>query len=301
MNLLITGAWEQAKICIPQVEAMGYHVVFMQQEKDELPCASEWIEGVICNSFFMHHPIEEFPNLRFIQLTSAGFDRVPTNYISEHGIVIQNAKNVYSTPMAEHALACALWFYRGLKIFQKNQQLHIWEKRRDMRELNGKTVLIVGCGDVGKACAKVFNALGCCIIGADKKNGAAANFSKIWSISFLQDCLRKANIVIISIPLTAETAYMFGEHELECLNDDALLINLSRGNVINTEALLRHIPRLCGAALDVFEEEPLPTESPLWNFENVLITPHNSFMGDGNGKRLSSLIMDNLRNPGNTR
>ena len=88
---------------------------------------------------------------------------------------------------------------------------------------------------------------------------------------------------------------MFGENELGCLNDGALLINLSRGNIIHTEALLRHIPRLCGAALDVFEEEPLPADSPLWDFENVLITPHNSFAGEGNGKRLSTIILENLK------
>ena len=92
MKLLITGAWRQAKDYIKIIEQMGHQVIFLQYEKDELPCVPEWIEGVICNGLFLEHSIEQFTNLKYIQLTSAGFDRVPMDYIKEHGIQIRNAR-----------------------------------------------------------------------------------------------------------------------------------------------------------------------------------------------------------------
>ena len=297
MNLLITGAWEQAKSYIPAIQQLGHNIVFLQQEKDPLPCSAEWVEGVICNAFFLFHPIETLSNLRFIQLTSAGFDRVPMKYVQEHGIKIYNAKDVYSIPMAEHAVACALWFYRNLGTFRKNQQARIWEKQRNLIELNGKTVLIIGCGDVGKACAKAFSGMGCSVIGIDKQIQSTEYISQCNTPEALPICLQKADIIILTVCLTEETRNLISDKELSYMKDSALLINLSRGEIIHTESLLKHIPRLAGVALDVFEEEPLTKDNPLWVFDSVLITPHNSYIGDGNAERLYQIIMKNLSNP----
>ena len=104
MNLLITGAWQEAKKYIETIEKMGHQVQFLQFEKDALPCDYEWVEGIIGNGLFLFHPIEKFKNLKYIQLTSAGFDRVPMDYVKEHKIVINNARGVYSAPMAEYAV-----------------------------------------------------------------------------------------------------------------------------------------------------------------------------------------------------
>ena len=108
MNLLITGAWQDARAQIPALEKMGHSVKFLQYEKDALPCGYDWAEGIVCNGLFLHHPIEKFENLTYIQLTSAGFDRVPMDYVREKGIEIHNARGVYSVPMAEFALAGVL-------------------------------------------------------------------------------------------------------------------------------------------------------------------------------------------------
>ena len=108
MNLLITGAWQNAREYFSQIEEMGNRIQFLQYENEELPCAYELVEGVVCNGLFMHHPIEKFSKLKYIQLTSAGYDRVPMDYIEEHRITINNAKGVYSIPMAEWALMSVL-------------------------------------------------------------------------------------------------------------------------------------------------------------------------------------------------
>lgn len=296
MNLLITGAWEQAQSHLPAIQQLGHNVMFLQQEKDPLPCSGDWVEGVVGNAFFLFHPIETLSNLRFIQLTSAGFDRVPMKYVQEHGIELYNAKDVYSIPMAEHAVACALWFYRNLGTFRKNQQAHIWEKQRNLKELNGKTVLIIGCGDVGKACSKAFSGMSCSVIGIDKQIQPTECISQIRSPEALPMCLQKADIIILTVCLTEETRNLISDRELSYMKDRAVLINLSRGEIIHTESLLKHIPRLTGIALDVFEEEPLAKDNPLWAFDNVLVTPHNSFVGDGNVERLNRTIMKNLCN-----
>ena len=167
MNLLVTGAWSGGKNCIAELEEMGHSVRFMQFEKDDLPCAYDWVECVICNGLFLYHPIERFTNLKYIQLTSAGFDRVDTDYVKAHSIEIHNARGVYSVPMAEFAICGVLQLYKQSAFFRENQKRHLWEKHRDLLELFGKRVLIVGCGSVGNECAKRFSAFGCHIWGID--------------------------------------------------------------------------------------------------------------------------------------
>lgn len=294
MNLLVTGAWAGAKENIEKLEAMGHQVVFMQQEKDELPCDYEWVEGVVCNGLFLTHPIEKFQSLRFIQLTSAGFDRVPMDYVKEHNIEIQNAKGVYSIPMAEFVIAGVLELYKQSRFFWDNQKEHRWEKHRGLIELSGKTVLIVGCGDVGTECAKRFSAFGCRVLGVNRTIRENSWFDRIYSLNELESKLSGADVVVLTLPLTEETRHMMNSARLRLLKDTAVLVNIARGAVVDTEALVDDVDQIGGAVLDVFEEEPISADNPLWMKENVILTPHNSFVGEGNSNRLSNVIIDNL-------
>ena len=294
MNLLVTGAWAGAKENIEKLEAMGHQVVFMQQEKDELPCDYEWVEGVVCNGLFLTHPIEKFQSLRFIQLTSAGFDRVPMDYVKEHNIEIQNAKGVYSIPMAEFVIAGVLELYKQSRFFWDNQKEHRWEKHRGLIELSGKTVLIVGCGDVGTECAKRFSAFGCRVLGVNRTIRENSWFDRIYSLNELESELSGADVVVLTLPLTEETRHMMNSARLRLLKDTAVLVNIARGAVVDTEALVDDVDQIGGAVLDVFEEEPISADNPLWMKENVILTPHNSFVGEGNSNRLSNVIIDNL-------
>ena len=155
MKLLLTGAWREAGEHIARLEALGCDVLFQQNESDPLISGARSVEGIVCNDLFRHHHINEFPLLRFIQLTSAGFDRVPMDEIRERGITIYNAVGVYSAPMAEYAVCAVLQFYKHTRFFAQNQEKHLWEKHRDLSELGGKTVCIVGCGNVGKDLWKI--------------------------------------------------------------------------------------------------------------------------------------------------
>ena len=294
INLLITGSWSCAEHYIDEIKKIGNSVVFMKNESDDLPCSYEWVEGVVSNGLFLSHPIEYFKNLKYIQLTSAGYDRVPMEYIKKHNIEIHNAAGVYSVPMAEFAICGVLELYKQSRFFYQNQKESKWEKHRELLELCGKTVAIIGCGNVGTECAKRFSAFGCNVIGADLFPREDKSYNKIVNIDLLDDVISNADIVVLTLPLTDRTQHLINEERLNKLKNTAVLVNISRGAVIDTDALLRCLPNIGGAVLDVFEEEPLSENSLLWNMENVILTPHNSFVGDGNQKRLADCIISNL-------
>ena len=290
MNLLITGAWADAKAHISKIEEIGHHVVFLQQEKEILPCAYEWVEGVICNGLFLYHPISQFINLKYIQLTSAGVDRVPMDEVNRRDIEIYNARGVYSIPMAEFAVTGVLDLYKDMARFREQQKSHQWIKNRNIRELAGSKVVIVGCGSVGTECAKRFKAFECQVIGIDVFVRDDCSYDIIKELKELHAEAANADIMVLTLPLTKETRSLIDKEILRSFK--GILVNISRGGVVDQKAL----KQWNGAAvLDVFEEEPLDKGSSLWERENTIVTPHNSFVGSGNGKRLANVIVNNLR------
>ncbi|MBE6529477.1 MAG: hydroxyacid dehydrogenase [Ruminococcaceae bacterium] len=296
MNLLITGAFSCTKEELDCISQLGFSIVYMQDEKGGVPCSPESVCGTICNGLFLHHPIEQFSNLRFIQLTSAGLDRVPLDYIREHGIRLFNAGGVYSAPIAEFVLSGILDFYKKKPLFWESQKAKKWNKQRDLLELTGKKVCIVGCGSVGRECAKRLKAFDTEIIGVDPLKIENTLFDRVVDIAFLDEVLQESNIVVLTLPLTKETYHLFDKKRFAGMKDQSLLVNVSRGAVVDQSALAEALKtKLLGAVIDVLEEEPLPADSELWSLENILITPHNSFVGENNHKRLLELILKNLK------
>lgn len=296
MNLLITGAWnhtpEQRKV----IEELGHRVTFMQNEWGSLPVAYEEVEGVICNGLFLHHPIEKFTKLRYIQLISAGLDKVPVDYIRERDIALHNAKGVYSIPMAEFAVAGVLQIYKQMAFFRKNQNEHLWNKHRGLLELQGKTVCILGCGDVGTECAKRFRAFGCRIVGVNRTVREHADFDRILPLESLHQAAKEADVLVATVALTEQTRGIIDAELFGIMKNGCVVVNVSRGAVVDTNALIAALQdKRIYAVLDVFDEEPLPGDSPLWDMENVIIAPHNSFVGEGNADRLWSVVYSNLK------
>ena len=296
MNLLVTGAWRCTQQQLDSIARLGHTVFFLQNEKDTLPIPYENVEGVVCNGLFLYHPIEKFSGLRYIQLTSAGFDRVPMNYIKEHNIEIYNARGVYSIPMAEFAISGVLQMYKQSRFFADNQRNQKWEKHRSLVELYGKKVCIVGCGSVGTECAKRFAAFGCAVTGVDLFPREDANYTRMEPLEHLDAVLPEADVVVLTLPLTEQSWHLLDRNRLAKLKPGVMLANIARGAVVDTVALMDWLQKDRGAAvLDVFEEEPLGADDPLWRMENVILTPHNSFVGDGNSDRLFRTILENLK------
>ena len=297
MHLLITGALQKDPLFFKKLENLGHVISYAPNEC--IPLMEQGIdpsrfEGVICNGLFLYTPIEQFSNLRWIQLTSAGYDRVPMDYIHSHKIDIYNAYNVYSIPMAEYAVSGVLQIYKQSRFFAENQRHHRWEKHRKLLELYGKKVCIVGCGNVGTECAKRFSAMGCHIIGINRHLRDDDAYHKIVGLDQLSEILPQADVIILSIALSSETFHLFKREQFSIMKSDTVFVNISRGEIVDTPALIAALPYIGGAILDVFENEPL-TESKLWDMENVIITPHNSFCGEYNALRLQQLILERLK------
>ena len=299
-TLLVTGAWKCEQNDFAEIEKLGYKIVFHKNESDPLPIPYDVIDGVVCNGLFLHHPVEKFTSLKFVQLTSAGLDRIPVDYMQANGIKIFNAGGVYSIPMAEFALAGVLCLYKQMRFFSAKQQSSLWEKHRGLTELFGKTVCILGCGSVGNECAVRFAAFGCNVIGVDAYPRDDLRYQRIYGTDDLSLALSRSDIVVLTLPLTEKTRHIMNGTAFSHVKDGAVIVNIARGAVIDETALIESLEdKLGGAVLDVFEREPLSSDSPLWKMDNVLITPHNSFVGDGNTERLKNKILENLRSVSN--
>ena len=296
-KLLITGAWKYTPEQYETLLSNGFEIVLMPDERGELPVEAKDAEVIVCNGLFLYHGLENFLNLKTVQLTSAGFDRVPLDEIKARGIEVFNARGVYSIPMAEYALFGVLSLYKQSRFFEKNQKEHQWIKHRAVLEIYGKRVLIVGAGNVGTECAKRFSAFGASVRGVDLYPRKDENYEKILSLDALGDELSGADVVVLTLPLTAETKHLFDAKMFSKMKTGAVLVNIARGAVVETGALVDALraDKLRGAVLDVFEEEPLSHESPLWEMENVILTPHNSFVGDGIIERLYQVILNHLK------
>ena len=296
MNLLITGAFNCTQEQLDKISEIDNKVIFHKMECDDLPCSYDWVEGVICNGLFLHHSIKKFSNLKYIQLTSAGYDRVDMNYIKEHNIQTFNARGVYSVPMAEFALGGVLNLYKQSRFFSENQKIHKWDKHRGLLELCGKTVCIVGSGNVGTECAKRFKAFGTTVFAVDIFEPQGDIYDKYFALENITEAVSQSDVIVLTLPLTEQTKYMFDKKMFSHFKSNAILVNIARGAIVNQDDLISALnnKKIFGAVLDVFETEPLDADSPLWDMQNVIITPHNSFVGEDNMQRLSNIILYNL-------
>ena len=293
MNVLVTGAFQLNSEELAILEAAG-HKVFTRPDERSPVEQPERYEAVVCNGLFLYNPIESFNSLRLIQLTSAGLDRVPLDYIRAHGIELHNAAGVYSVPMAEFAVCGILQMYKQSRFFAANQAQHKWEKHRGLLELSGKRVCILGCGDVGREIAKRLKAFGCHITGVNRTVRELPDFDEILPLDKFPDAAAVCDILICCIALTPETCGIVSKEIFDRLPADVVFVNVARGALVDEAALTTWLQSGGHAVLDVFEEEPLPEPSPLWDMENVILTPHNSFVGDENRARLWDTIKENL-------
>ena len=298
MKLLLTGAFKCTDEQIEYLKSLGHEIVFFGDEREKLDFDVSDIEGVICNGLFVYNDIEQFHSLKYIQLTSAGYDRVPMDYIKQHGIEIHNARGVYSVPMAEFALTGILQLVKQSRFFYENQKRCVWEKSRTLGELAGKTAVIVGAGNIGAEVAKRLKAFDVTVVGIDITTDQRPYFDKIELFNNLDEQLKAADIVVLTLPLTDDTKGMFDKPKFDLMKNSCIFVNIARGQLVVENDLIDALnnKKISGAVLDVFETEPLEKTSPLWDMDNVIITPHNSFVGQNNNKRMFDVIISNLEN-----
>lgn len=235
------------------------------------------------------------PGLRWIQSVSAGTDQFPVERLREAGVVLTSAVGIHEVQVSEHAIGLLLAMTRGIGQAVRQQADRLWQWP-PVIDLEGMTLAVLGLGVIGEAVAGKARAFGMRVIGTkrsvdDYEGAADAVFGPDQTVKVLTE----ADAAVITLPATDETAGLIGPAELEALRD-GFLVNVGRGSIVDEEALAAAMRAgtLRGAALDVFAEEPLPSDSPLWCLPGVLITPHMAGLSPRYGERLAGLFARNL-------
>jgi len=247
----------------------------------------------------LDHVVARSPRLRWIHSASAGVDRIATSLVRQRGLVVTNARGVFSRPIAEYVVMMSLAIARRLPQLLELQRERTWQPLRG-RELSELTVGIIGYGSIGEEVARLLEPFGCRVLATrrhvERGAGTSANV-ELFTLDDLREVLRASDIVVVAAPLTEATAGLIGGEQLAEMREDAWLINIARGRLIDEFALRRALESgwIGGAVLDVFSEEPLTPESPLYRTPNVIITPHTSWASDRVVERSVDLFVENLR------
>lgn len=297
MNIILAGKVEWTQEDLEVLSGNGKNdIFFCPDEESPSPVVSEEADAVICNWFFKYHDIHTFKRLKYIQLTSVGYNGIDPEVVKSMGIILHNAKDVYSIPISEFVVGSILAYYKRFAFFFENRNKHLWQKNRGLHELFDRKVLIVGTGSIGNEVAKRLNGFTEEIYGCNRTVREDPLYREIYSLNDLPYIVSGFDVIILSIALTEGTKHLFDRNIFENLKKDALLVNVSRGSVINESDLVVFLTenKEAGAILDVFEEEPLPEDSLLWEMPSVLVTPHNAFVSDKNNERLRRVILNNF-------
>ena len=240
--------------------------------------------------------LESLPKLRMIQLPSAGYDRVPLQQLKSRNITLANASGVYSIPIAEWVIAKLLEIIKQSKYYYQNQSQNIWKKNYNMIELPNRKALIFGTGSIGQEIAKRLNAFDVIVDGVNSNGRDITHFHDCFDMKNGKEITRNYDILIFSLPNNEETAGLVNAEFLKQLKQDAILINIGRGTLINEEDLIESLKqgKFMGVALDVMSVEPLPPTNELWVHPKVIISPHSSFISDKIDQRRVDLISSNI-------
>ena len=276
---------------------------FQAWSVDELDARIPEADVLVVSGFWHHGLLEKAPHLKFIQSIGAGYDQFPLDMLRARGIRLANASGVNRNAVSEHAMALILSLTRFLHTGRDNQRRHFWrgmigdiEKRED--ELGGKTILIVGMGGIGSRLAKLCKAFDMRVL-ATKRNPATAQgpADEIFTPDQLPTLLPQADFVALTCPLTDETRNLIDTQAFESMKESAYLINVARGGCVDEPALLNALRtgQIAGAGIDHFWDEPLLEDSPFWDMENVMITPHTGGETQMYEENVIDILLENLR------
>jgi phosphoglycerate dehydrogenase-like enzyme len=240
------------------------------------------------------------PELKWMQVFNAGVDHPVFASVLERGVRLTTSSGTAAEPIAQTAIAGMLYLARNFSRWTAGQRQRKWNPMRVQDfppDLRGQTMLVYGVGRIGAEIARLARLLGLHVIGVRRSRANGGATDELHTPAELDSLLERCDWLVIACPLTAETRGMVNASLFDRLPQGARFINISRGEIVDEPALIDALKngRLGGAYLDVFAQEPLPSDSPLWDLPNVVITPHNSVASSGNEARVNALFLDNLR------
>lgn len=243
-------------------------------------------------------PLEALPRakrLRWIQLTSAGAEQLLPARAALHDVVVTNTRGIHVDLMADYALGVLVMLQWDFPRMLRDQQTRTWNQRLAL-PLAGRTLGVVGAGAIGGEIVRRAAAFGMEVLAVRRTPGAVEGAREVLTADRLREALPRCDFVILVVPVTEATRAMIGAAELRAMKRTAFFINIARGSVVDEAALVTALREgvIAGAALDVFDEEPLPADSALWTLPNVILTPHVAGEPADYGRRVADVFLDNV-------
>lgn len=294
MNVLFSGLKHlMQQEDIDYLTRVGFNVAFKKntEEFDD----PTWPTVMVGFKFIENQPLQHFTNLRVLQLTSAGYNHLDLEYIKENKISLHNARGAHSIPIAEYVLGKILEVLKDSRFYQQCQNDKVWDRSKPMKALYQRRAAILGTGSIGQEIAKRLQVFEVETSGFNSDGRAIDYFDHTYPLHQFSDLAKRFDIVILALPLNEQTNQFMNKERLLSIQNEAILINIGRGQLINEPALIELLDSHFSAViLDVFEVEPLPQESPLWDHPKVIVTPHHSSVDPTSDLKLKQLILDNL-------
>ncbi|KMY50369.1 D-2-hydroxyacid dehydrogenase [Peribacillus loiseleuriae] len=253
---------------------------------------------VIRKNEIMDSILSNQSKLKWLQSWSAGVNTFPLKQLEEKEVIVTSANGVHAYPISETIFSLMLGLTRKLHTYVKQQQSKKWDEANVSLEIHNKTIGIIGVGAIGLETAKIAKAFGMKVLGVRHSGKTKEFVDTMYTIEQLNEVLPQCDYVVVTLPLTDETKHLFGTEQFQLMKKSAFFINIARGQIVKEKEMISalKLKEIAGAGLDVFAVEPLPENSPLWEFENVIITPHSSGLTEYYGQRvIEDIFIPNLK------
>jgi phosphoglycerate dehydrogenase-like enzyme len=289
-NSLDHNLFQQIEEIIPDwTIIVGKDRDIWQEHLHDAEIVAGWKKGIEKDCLAPHS------KLKWLQTWSAGVDSLPLETLASKNVTVTSANGVHAYPISETILALMLSLTRKIHTYVKNQQEKKWHHSGMKLEMHEKTVGIIGVGTIGKEVAKIAKAFGMKVLGVRHSGKQQEFVDEMYTTNQLDKILPNCDYVVVTLPLTKETHRLFGSKQFDLMKSSAFFINIGRGEIVVEGDLISALQmgKIAGAGLDVFEQEPLTVDSPLWEMENVIITPHTS----GSTKHYNQRVIENILIP----
>ncbi|WP_227352773.1 D-2-hydroxyacid dehydrogenase [Haladaptatus salinisoli] len=237
--------------------------------------------------------------VRWIHSIQAGYDRFPLDEFESEGVVLTNSTGIHDTSVGETALGMMLSLARRLHVYARQQTEREWNRPEwdEAFTLRDEPLCVVGLGTLGQGIAERADAVGMRVAGVRRSAEPVPHVDEVFAAADLREAIADARFVALATPLTDETRGLMGEAEFAAMREDAYFVNVARGKCADESALVAALREgdIAGAALDVFEEEPLPDDSPLWEMDEVLVTPHAAAAEIDYYRHIAGLVRENVQ------
>ncbi|MCM3179449.1 D-2-hydroxyacid dehydrogenase [Cytobacillus horneckiae] len=241
--------------------------------------------------------LKNLTNLKWIHVLTSGVNSLPFDWLMKNkSILVTNSKGIHAIPMAEYTVGAMLMLAKHFNQYLGFQKERNWNPALTSEELDGKVVSIIGTGAIGTEIAKKLKAFNTKVVGINTNGRDVSPFDKVSSMDDIDKVLSTSDFIIVTLPLTNSTKNLLSKDKLSLIKPTSYLINLARGEILDESYLVYALKekRIKGAVLDVVEEEPLSWNNPIWELENVMITPHISDSSPLVYARMTNIIISNL-------